>query len=180
MPHLACQCGSPVGAWAVPGEQPSPPATNVTVRGGWHPAVGPVGPAAPSGTGRAWAALQQNPVRAAGVQSWYLLHVFVIVLCICHFSSSGFVWFWSTELQAVNSDVCWCERSGGVVCPVSSTLPQLPCAQSPGAASAAAPLEKATLVSGNKQPPTKLCFIWEEHLGDFQELQKQLPFTPLF
>lgn len=38
-----------------------------------------------------------------------------------------------------------------------------------GAASAGGHLEKVTLFGGNKQPTTKLCFIWEERLGGFQE-----------
>lgn len=40
-----------------------------------------------------------------------------------------------------------------------------------GAANAGGRLEKLTLFGGNKQPTTKLCFIWEEHRGGFQELQ---------
>lgn len=59
-----------------------------------------------------------------------VLHIVLATLSIC--VPLLHQWFWSIDLQAVNSDVCWCEGSGGVVYPVGRTLPDIPCAPSLG------------------------------------------------
>jgi len=59
----------------------------------------------------------------------------------------------------------------------ASTLPGVPCALYPGGCQPRGSSREVTLVSGNKQPSTQLCFIWEEHVGGFQELDKQPPCT---
>lgn len=92
-----------------------------------------------------------------------------VVLFVCQSYRRGFVRFWSIDLQStLTSAGVWEKRrrrvSGWQHCQSSIVL-------TPGAASTGARLEKVTLFGGDKQPATKLCFIWEEHLEGFQEFQ---------
>ena len=65
-------------------------------------------------------------------------------------------------------------REAEALCTLSAVPYQSSLVLSPqGAASTGPHLEKVILVGGNKQSTTKLCFIWEDHVGGFQELQKQ-------
>lgn len=173
---------SPVGARLVPREQASPPSRNVTVRGGWHPKHG-----APAPRGL-WG--QQVVPGGHGQCSRGLLktqcELVVCRLGIMHFSN-GVLCLYATSLAVV---LYGCGpltykqlilTSAGVRDAEALAVPCQSCLvlSSLGAASAGAHLEKVTVVSGNKQPTTKLCFIWEEHPGGFQELQNQLLFTSL-
>lgn len=99
-----------------------------------------------------------------------------IVLFVCQCYRSGFVRFWSIGPQSTLT--CAGVGEAEAACARLEALPELPCAHS-WRCPRRDRLGKVTLCGGNEQPTAKLCFIWEEHLGGFQELQINSTYSSL-